>query len=212
VTNSATALDSDASTLAGLRRRGLHLAWLTIAWNTVEAVVAIAAGASAGSIALVGFGLDSVIEVASSMVIVWQFTGETRHGTDAERERRALRLIALSFFALAAYVTAQAGWDLLSRNEPATSRVGIGLAAVSLVVMPVLALAKRRTGRRMGSPTLVADAAETQLCTYLSAVLLVGLVLDATFGLWWADPVAAVLIAGLAAKEGREAWKGDACC
>jgi divalent metal cation (Fe/Co/Zn/Cd) transporter len=198
--------------VARLRRRGRTLALLTIAWNVVEAIVAIGAGAAAGSIALIGFGLDSIVEVASSIVIVWQFGAETRHGVDEARERRALRLISISFFVLAGYVTIQAGWDLWAASEASPSVVGIVLAAVSLVVMPILAFAKRQTGREMGSPTLVADAAETQLCTYLSAVLLAGLVLDATLGWWWADPVAALLIAGLAVREGREAWRGDHCC
>jgi divalent metal cation (Fe/Co/Zn/Cd) transporter len=206
-----TQIEADVVT-ARLRRRGLILAWLTIGWNVIEAMVAIGAGAAAGSIALIGFGLDSVVEVASSMVIVWQFGAEARHGADEARERLALRLISISFFVLAGYVIVQAGWDLWAAHEASTSVVGIVLAGASLVVMPVLAFAKRKTGRLMGSPTLVADAAETQLCTYLSAVLLAGLVLDATLGWWWADPVAALLIAGLAVREGREAWRGDHCC
>lgn len=195
-----------------LRRRGLLLAWATIGWNVIEGIVAVSAGLAAGSIALVGFGIDSGIEVASSVVIVWQFAAEGRHGIDDDRERLALRLIALSFFGLAAYVSIQAVIDLTGRSEASTSPVGIVLAALSLAVMPALAIAKRRTGTRMGSRTLVADSAETMLCTYLSAVLLVGLLLDAVAGWWWADPLAALMIAGLAIKEGREAWEGDACC
>lgn len=195
-----------------MRRRGLLLAWATIAWNVIEGIVAVSAGLAAGSIALVGFGIDSGIEVASSMVIVWQFTAEGRHGIDLDRERFALRLIALSFFGLAAYVGIQAVLDLAAGSEASTSTAGIVLASLSLAVMPGLAVAKRRTGTQMGSRTLVADSAETMLCTYLSAVLLVGLLLDAVAGWWWADPVAALLIAALAVKEGREAWEGDACC
>ena len=190
------------------QRIALGLAWATIAWNTVEAGVAIVAGAAASSIALVGFGLDSTVEVLSASVIVWQMT---RHVPE-EREAQALRLIAVSFFALAGYVTVQAVVDLVSRNEPKASTVGIALAAVSLVVMPALAALKRRNGRRLGSNSVVADSRQTMLCTYLSAVLLVGLVLNATVGWWWADPLAGLLIAGLAFNEGREAWRGERCC
>lgn len=207
-----TATEPHADSEAALRRRGLRLAYATIGWNVVECVIAVGAGAAAGSIALVGFGLDSAVEVGSASVIVWQFRAEQRHGVDERRERSALRLIAVSFFLLAAYVGVQSVLDLLGAGEAATSTVGIALAAVSLVVMPALAVMKRRTGTALGSRTLVADAAETFLCTYLSAVLLIGLLLNATVGWWWADPVAALVIAGLAVKEGREAWKGEDCC
>jgi len=190
-----------------LRRRAVQLAWLTVVWNVVEAVVAIASGAAAGSVALVSFGLDSTVEVASAAVIIWQFAG-----LDEQRERTALRLIGLSFFALAAYVAVRAVFDLLAGNEPDTSIVGIGLAVASLVVMPALAMAKRDTGRRLGSVTVTADSQQTWLCTYLSVVLLAGLLLNATVGWWWADPVAGLIIAALAAREGREAWEGDHCC
>ncbi len=189
------------------RRSALALAWATIAWNSLEAVIAIASGAEAGSIALVGFGLNSIVEVGSAIVVVWQFSG-----ADAEREQRALKLIAGSFFVFAAYVTAQAVWDLVARSQPAESVPGIVLAALSLVVMPVLAVAKRRVGHRMSSRTVVADSGQTMLCSYLSAVLLVGLVANATLGWWWADPVAALVIAVLAVREGREAWRGEVCC
>lgn len=195
-----------------LRRRGLFLAALTIAWNVVEAVVAVSAGIAAGSIALVGFGFDSTIEVLSAVVVVWQFRGELRGGDDEERERRALRLIAIGFFVLATYVVAEAARDLfLVDSRAAESRVGIVLAALSLAVMPALAIAKRRTATALGSPTLRADAAETMLCSWLSATLLGGLLLNATVGWSWADPVAAIIIAGLAAKEGLEAWRGESC-
>ena len=189
-----------------LQRRAVRLAWATIAWNVVEAVVAIAAGAAANSIALVGFGLDSTVEVMSAVVIVWQFRGLAE-----ERERRALKLIAVSFFGLAAYVGVQAIIDLAGNSEPESSPVGIGLAIASLVVMPLLARAKRRTGNAMGSVTVVADSNQTKLCAYLSAILLGGLVLNATTGWWWADPIAALAIAALAANEGREAWRGETC-
>ena len=186
--------------------RAVRLAWATIAWNVVEAVVAIAAGTAASSIALVGFGLDSTVEVMSAVVIVWQFRGLAE-----DRERRALKLIAVSFFALAAYVGMQAIVDLLRRSEPQSSAVGIGLAIASLIVMPILARAKRLNGNAMGSATVVADSNQTKLCAYLSAILLAGLILNATAGWWWADPVAAMGIAALAVNEGRRAWRGETC-
>jgi divalent metal cation (Fe/Co/Zn/Cd) transporter len=173
----------------------------------IEAVIALAAGRAAGSLALIGFGLDSTIEVASAAVIIWQFSG-----LDQQREQRALRLIALSFFALAAYVTAQAGVDLVGGSEAEPSTIGIVLTVASLIVMPVLAMAKRSAGRQLGSVTVVADSQQTWLCTYLSAVVLAGLLLNATLGWWWADPIAALLIAALAVREGREAWRGETCC
>ncbi len=197
----------DAVDLSAPRRRALALAWLTVVWNVVEAVVAIAAGRAAGSLALLGFGLDSSIEVASALVIIWQFSGR-----DDDREHRALRLIALSFFALGAYVGGQSVLDIVVRSEPDASAVGIVLAALSLTVMPILAVAKRRTARRLGSVTVAADSQQTMLCTYLSAVLLVGLVLNATLGWWWADPIAALVIGVLAIREGRQVWQGQHCC
>lgn len=187
-------------------RRAVRLAWVTIAWNVVEAVVAIAAGAAASSIALVGFGLDSTVEVMSAVVIVWQF-----RGLSEDRERRALKLIAVSFFALGGYVSVQAIIDLLGASEPSGSAVGIGLAIASLIVMPVLARFKRRNGTSMGSATVVADSNQTKLCAYLSAILLGGLILNATVGWWWADPLAALVIAALAITEGRQAWQGETC-
>jgi divalent metal cation (Fe/Co/Zn/Cd) transporter len=193
-------------TSTALSRRARQLAWATIAWNVIEAVVAITAGAAASSIALVGFGLDSTVEVLSAVVILWQL-----HGLAEDRERRALRLIAVSFFALAVYVAVQAIVDLSSRVQGESAPVGIGLAIASLVVMPILAGAKRRTGRAMGSSTVVADSNQTKLCAYLSAILLGGLLLNASVGWWWADPLAALAIAVLAANEGREAWRGDTC-
>lgn len=196
-----------AASAAALRRRAVLLAWATIAWNVVEAVVAITAGSRAGSMALVGFGLDSTVEVASAVVILWQFAGG-----DQQRERRALKLIGLSFFALAAYVSVQSLLALVTASRPDASVVGITLAAASLLVMPLLAHAKRRTGRQLGSATVTADSQQTWLCTYLSAVLLVGLALNATLGWWWADPLAGLVIAALALREGREAWAGDPCC
>lgn len=193
-----------------LVRRGLWLAGLTIAWNVIEAVIAVSAGIAAGSLALVAFGFDSIIEVLSAFVVVWQFRGELRGGYDLERERRALRLIAITFFVLATYVVIEAGRDLFFVDEEAgESIVGIVLAALSLAVMPTLGWAKRSTAIALGSPTLRADAQETFLCAWLSAALLAGLVLNAAFGWWWADPIAALAIAGLAVNEGIEAWRGD---
>lgn len=192
---------------AALQRRARVLAQATIGWNTVEAVVAIVAGAAAGSVALIGFGLDSIVEVNASVVALWYLAG-----VDEERELRARRLIAVSFFALAAYVTFDAARHLLTDAESSTSVVGIALSALSLLVMPTLAYAKRRTGERLGSRALVAEAAETKLCAYLSAIVLVGLVVRATIGWTWADPLAALGVAYLAFREGREAWRGEDCC
>ncbi len=190
-----------------LRRAALALAWATVAWNVVEAVVAIAAGSAAGSVALVSFGLDSTVEVASAAIIIWQFSG-----LDEQRERLALRLIGASFFALAAYVGVRAALDLVTASEPESSPVGIGLAVASLVVMPALAAGKARVGRRLGSATVSADSRQTWLCTYLSVVLLAGLVFNSLWGWWWADPIAGLVIAALAVNEGREAWNGERCC
>ena len=173
----------------------------------VEAVIAVTAGIAAGSVALVGFGLDSVVEVSSGLIILWQF----RHRLPESRERQALRLMAFSFFGLAAYVTVESVRALFG-GEPEPSPVGIGLAIASLVVMPFLSWAQRRTGRALGSHAVVADSTQTLLCTYLSAVLLVGLVLNATLGWGWADPLAGLVIAGVAVKEGIEAWRGEGCC
>ena len=190
-----------------LGRRAQLLAGVAVTYNVLEAVVAITAGALASSIALVGFGLDSLIEVSSGLVILWQF----RHPIPESRERRALRLIAISFFALAGYVTVESLRSLLGSGHPAPSTVGIVLAAVSLVVMPVLSWAQRRTGRALGSGSVIADSTQTLLCTYLSAALLVGLLLNALLGWHWADPIAGLVIAGFAVKEGVEAWRGDSC-
>lgn len=192
----------EAAETIRLLRRGELLARLTIAWNVVEAAVAVGAGIVAGSIALVGFGLDSLIEVFAASVVLWELRGR-----GGEREARALRLIGGSFFALALYVTIESVWDLTGGREAETSIVGIVLAAVSLAVMPALAVAKRRVGEAAGSRVLVADSKETLLCAWLSLILLVGLGLNASVGWWWADPVAALGIAALAVREGREAWE-----
>ncbi|MGZ4622756.1 MAG: cation diffusion facilitator family transporter [Blastococcus sp.] len=193
---------------ARLGRRAQLLAGVSVTYNVVEAVVAVSAGIVAGSVALVGFGLDSVVEVSSGLIILWQF----RHRLPESRERRALRLMALSFFGLAAYVTVESVRALFFGGEPRPSPVGIGLAIASLLVMPFLSWAQRHTGRALGSHAVVADSTQTLLCTYLSAVLLVGLVLNATVGWGWADPLAGLVIAGVAVMEGIEAWRGEGCC
>ena len=190
-----------------LGRRAQLLAGASVSYNVVEAVVSVAAGAAASSIALVGFGLDSLLEVGSGLVILWQF----RHPLPETRERQALRLIAISFFALAAYVSVESARSLLGAGDPETSRLGIGIAIASLLVMPALSWGQRRTGRELGSGSVVADSKQTLLCTYLSAVLLVGLLLNATLGWSWADPVAGLVIAAVAVREGLEAWRGESC-
>lgn len=190
-----------------LQRRVRLLVGATIAYNVVEAVVALMAGRAASSSALVAFGLDSVVEVLSAAAVAWQFAVADHE----RRERVAMRLIAVSFFGLAAFVTAEAITSLVTQEPADHSTVGIVLAAVSVVVMPVLSWAERRTGRELGSGSAVADSRQTLLCTYLSGVLLVGLVLNSALGWYWADAVAALVIAAVAVKEGRDAWRGDAC-
>jgi len=191
-----------------LTRRIRLLVAATITYNVVEAVIALTEGNRVSSSALVGFGLDSLIEVSSAAAIAWQFSAK-----DPEtREKAALRFIAFSFFALAAYVAVDAVMSLLGFGEPQPSAIGIALATASLIVMPVLSLAQRRAGRELGSASAVADSKQTLLCTYLSAALLAGLVLNAVAGWSWADPVAALVIAAVAVREGLNAWRGDPCC
>ena len=190
-----------------MRRIRLFVA-ATISYNVIEAIVALTAGSRASSSALIGFGLDSVIEVSSAVAVAWQFAG--RH--PEAREKVALKVIACSFFALAAFVTFDAVRSLLGAGEAEHSTVGLVLAAVSLLVMPLLSYGQRRTGRELGSASAVADSKQTLLCTYLSAVLLVGLGLNSLFDWSWADPIAGLVIAAVAVREGREAWTGDDCC
>jgi divalent metal cation (Fe/Co/Zn/Cd) transporter len=194
-----------------LARRVRRLVAATICYNVVEAAVALAAGAAASSTALLGFGLDSLVEVSSAAAVAWQFTAGDHERRQA-RERTALRVTAVSFFALAVFVTVDAARTLAGASEPEHSRVGIVLAAVSLAVMPVLSAAQRRAGRQLGSASAVADSKQTLLCTYLSGVLLLGLIANATLGWSWADPAAGLVIAAVAVREGRDAWRGDACC
>jgi divalent metal cation (Fe/Co/Zn/Cd) transporter len=186
-----------------LGRRARMLAGASVAYNAVEAVVAIGAGAASSSIALVGFGLDSVIEMSSGLVILWQFG----HSLPEAHERRALRMIALSFFALAAYVAFESVRSLTGGTAAEHSTPGIVIAALSLAIMPVLSWAQRRTGRALGSNAVVADATQTLLCTYLSGVVLLGLLMNSLWGWWWADPVVGLVVAGLAIHEGVEAFE-----
>ncbi|MFC0529708.1 cation transporter [Phytohabitans kaempferiae] len=193
---------------AVLTRRIRWFVAATITYNVIEAIVAITAGTIASSTALIGFGLDSVVEVSSAAAVAWQFTGPDHE----RRERTALRVIAVSFFALSAYVSVESVRALAAGDRPEHSTVGLVLAAVSLAIMPLLSTAQRRAGRELGSASAVADSKQTLLCTYLSAVLLVGLAVNSLFGWWWADPAAALVIAAVAVKEGRDAWRGDTCC
>ena len=195
---------------ARLVRRARLLAWLGVAWHGVEAAVAVGAGVAAGSIALIGFGADSLVEAAAGLIVLWRFAG-ARAGSE-RAERRAQQLIALSFLAIAAYIAVEATRALAGGDEPAASWLGIGLAAVTLATMPPLARAKERVAVALGSPAGASESRQTMLCAYLSAALLAGLGLNALVGWWWADPVTALLLAGVAAREARAAWRGDACC
>jgi divalent metal cation (Fe/Co/Zn/Cd) transporter len=186
------------------------LAWLGIGWHVVEAVVAFAAGLAAGSIALIGFGADSVVESLAGGILIWRFTGE-RAGS-AAAEQRAQRLIGVTFFAIAGYVGIEATRTLINAVHPGISWVGIGLAAVTVVIMPLLARAKAKVGSELGSSATSSEGRQNQICAYLSAALLVGLGANALLGWWWADPVTALAISAVAVHEGREAWRGDACC
>jgi len=190
-----------------LNRRVRFLVIFTISYNVIEAIVALIAGGMANSSALIGFGLDSVIEVTSAIAVAWQFSAKQPE----KREKITLRIIAFSFFALAGYVTYDAISALIAHETPDSSLVGIIIASLSILIMPFIAFIQRRTGNELGSHSVVADSKQTLLCTYMSVVLLLGLGLNALFGWWWADAVAALIIAGLAVREGVEAWRGDAC-
>jgi divalent metal cation (Fe/Co/Zn/Cd) transporter len=195
---------------ARLERKARLLAWGGIGYHLLEAAVAIGAGLAAGSIALIGFGADSLIESLAGFVVVWLFTGARLGSSTAER--RAQQLIAISFFVLAAYVGIEATRTLIGGDHPEVSWLGIGLAAFTAATMPLLAAWKRRVGRSLNSAATVKEASQTQLCAYLSIALLVGLGANALFGLWWMDPAAALVIAAVAVKEGRESWRGEGCC
>ncbi|MET9986465.1 cation transporter [Streptomyces rochei] len=196
---------------ARLTRRVRLLVSATIVYNVIEAIVAITAGSLASSTALIGFGLDSVVEVSSAAAVAWQFSAAD-HTVREAREKTALRIIAVSFFALAAYVTVDSVRALTDTGEAEHSTPGIVLAALSLIIMPFLSSAQRRAGRELGPASAVADSKQTLLCTYLSGVLLTGLLANSLLGWSWADPIAALVIAAVAVKEGREAWRGDDCC
>jgi divalent metal cation (Fe/Co/Zn/Cd) transporter len=195
-----------------LARRGRRLEYFTIGWNSLEGLVAVAAGTLAGSISLVGFGADSFIEVTSGATLLWRMAGDANEAKRERREWIALRVVGWCFLTLAAYVGFEAVRDLATRQAPEKSAVGIGLACVSLVVMPLLARAKRRVGVALGSRAMHADARQTDFCMYLSAILLGGLLLNAALGFWWADPVAALVMVPIIFKEGLDGVRGDPCC
>lgn len=190
-------------------KRARRLAWAGNAWHLVEFAVAIGAGIAAGSVALIGFGADSLIELFSGSVIVWLFNGG--RGGSETAESRARRLIAASYFVVAAYIVGESMRDIIQGHHPQPSWVGIALAAITAATMPVLAEAKRRVGARLGSAATTSEAGQNQLCAYLSIALLVGLLANALVGWWWADPVAALVIAAIAIREGRDTWRGEAC-
>ncbi len=190
-----------------LIRRIRFLVIFTISYNVIEATVSLIAGNMAGSSALIGFGLDSVIEVSSALAVAWQFSGSNHE----EREKVALRIIAVSFFGLAAFVSYDAITSLLKHEIPESSIVGIIVALLSILIMPTVSLIQRKTGEELGSHSAIADSKQTLLCTYMSGVLLVGLLANSALGWWWADSVAALIIAALAVREGIEAWKGENC-
>ena len=194
---------------ARLERRAKQLAWAGNGWHLVEFAVALGAGIAAGSVALVGFGLDSLIEVAAAGVVIWLFSGG--RGASPAAERRAQQLIAVSYGLLVAYVAVEAVRDLVGAGHPAVSWAGIGLAACTAPTLPLLARAKRGVGMKLNSSATVSEAGQNLICAYLSVALLVGLLLNALAGWWWTDPAAALVIAGIAAREGREAWRGETC-
>ena len=193
-----------------LARKVRLLSWASLAWMTIEGAVAIAAGIAASSIALIGFGLDSGIEGLASLIIVWRFTGARIHSHAAER--RAQKLVAAQFFLLAPYVTFESLQALITGERADPSPVGIGLAIASIILMPALGIAKQRLAGRLGSAATAGEGRQNLLCAYLAAALLVGLVGNAAAGAWWLDPLVGLLIAALALKEGREAWRGEGCC
>lgn len=192
-----------------LERRAKLLAWTGNAWHVVEFAIAVGAGIAAGSVALIGFGIDSVIEALAGGVIVWLFSGG--RGSSHTAERRAQQLIAASYAILVAYIGVEAIRDLVAGHHPEASWVGIGLAAITAPTMPMLARAKRNVGRKLGSSATVSEASQNMICAYLSIALLIGLLANALAGWWWADPAAALVIAAVAAKEGVDSWRGESC-
>ena len=192
-------------------RRGRKLEYFTIAWNAAEGLVAIGAGVVARSISLVGFGIDSFIEVTSGSILLWRMAVDADVHRRASNEKKALRFVGVCFLVLATYIAFESVMDLFARRSPEHSVPGIVLACASLIVMPLLSSAKRRVGRALGSAAMHADAKQTEFCTYLSAILLLGLLLNSFFDLWWADPVAAIIMVPVIAKEGVEGLQGKAC-
>jgi divalent metal cation (Fe/Co/Zn/Cd) transporter len=192
-------------------RHGRRLEYFTIAWNALEGLVAVVAGGIAGSISLVGFGIDSFIEVTSGSVLLWRMSVDADIRRRELNERRAVQVVGISFLCLASYIAYESAMDLWSRRAPEHSIPGIVLACISLAAMPLLARAKRKVGHALGSAAMHADAKQAEFCTYLSAIMLAGLLLDALFGLWWADPAAALIMVSIIAKEGIEGWQGKAC-
>jgi divalent metal cation (Fe/Co/Zn/Cd) transporter len=205
-----TRKSSSSGQRSRLVRRAKILAWLGVGWHGIEAAVAVGAGLAAGSIVLIGFGADSLIESVAGVILLWRFAASKVSSESAER--RAQKLIALSFYVIAAYVGFEALRTLLAGDRPEASWVGIGLSVVTLLTMPPLAIAKARIGEELGSSATKSEGQQNMLCAYLSAALLLGLGANALFGLWWADPVTAPLIAVVAVKEGRESWRGESCC
>jgi len=202
----------EGTSRADMVRRGRHLEYFTIGYNSLEGLIAIVAGFIAGSIALVSFGFDSLIEVTSGAVLLWRLHADVDEGRRERVEAVSLRIVGICFVVLAVYVSYDSITSLLKREAPEESLIGIGLAAVSLVIMPLLVRAKRKVARRINSGALMADSKQTELCTYLSGILLVGLVLNALFGWWWADPVAALIMVPIIVKEGIEGLRGETCC
>jgi divalent metal cation (Fe/Co/Zn/Cd) transporter len=192
-----------------LIRRARLLAWLSLGWMTAEGLIAVIAGFLADSIALIGFGIDSAIEGIASVIIIWRFWGGRALSEDAER--RAQKLVAVSFFLLAPYVAVEAVRTLVTASEPEVSRIGIALTIVSVVVMPVVGVAKKRIGASLGSSATAGEGAQNILCAYLSVAVLLGLGANAILGWWWADPLAALVVAGVAVREGLESWRGEEC-
>ena len=193
-------------------KRGKRLEYFTIAWNSLEGLVAVIAGAIAGSISLVGFGVDSFIEVISGATLLWRMSVDADEQNRAWNERLSTRIVGVCFLALAVYVAYESVFDLIDRKAPEHSLAGIMLACVSLVVMPILSRAKKRVGSELGSAAMRADAKQTDFCVYLSAILLAGLLLNAALGWWWADPLAGLVMTPIIANEGVQAVKGKACC
>ncbi len=203
--------DTVAPNRTALVHRGRRLEYFTITWNAIEGLVAVFMGVIAGSISLVGFGLDSFVEVTSGSVLLWRMSVDADVHRRELNERRALRIVGVCFLLLAVYLGYESGADLLFKRAPEQSMPGIILACVSLIVMPLLSHAKRNVGRAIGSSAMNADAKQTEFCTYLSAILLGGLLLNAVFGLWWADPVAALIMVPIIGKEGIDGLRGKGC-